>query len=147
MTGEDTGSISRPFLQIVVVVLAYASYSADVKKMLWRGEAEFLLPILNDIRLRVCVELTDSYGPDWPIRWGEPATGHELEQVKLSPLATELGHIDYIFRFFGDQLQEKHSLSELIRQARNLRNKIAHYNPVPLQDYLDLCKERDKVGL
>ena len=134
-------------LEIHPGLLIYANCRKEVEKILWRGEAEFLLPILNDIRLRVCGELTIEYGNDWPVKWAEPATGHELEQVQLTPLAAEFGHIDYIFRFFGDQLRDKANLSRLVGQARNIRNKIAHYNPVPLQDYVDLCEEWDKAGL
>ena len=134
-------------LAVHPALLAYADHRRDVEKILWRGEAEFLLPILNDIRLRVCEELTNEYGNDWPVKWGEPATGYELEQVKLTPLAAELGHIDYVFRVFGDELQGKLYLSRLVGKVRNIRNKIAHYNPVPLQEYVDLCEERDKIGL
>ena len=135
-------------LEVHPALLAYTNQKVEVEKRIWRGQAEFLLPILNEIRLRICVELTDAYGDDWPVKWGEPATGHELEQVKISPLATELGYIQYLFATAvrGHPLDAKRHLSSLVLRARNIRNQIAHNKPVLYGDFAALCKERDRVG-
>ena len=136
-------------LEIHPSLLAQASRKKELETMLWRGQAEFLLPILNEIRLRVCNELTETYGVDWPISWGEPATGHELEQVKITPLATELGYIHHLFRTAGEghPLRSKCHLSGLVLLARDIRNQIAHNNPVSFQNFVDLCKEQKRVVL
>ena len=137
-------------LEIHPGLLAYTNREKAVEKVLWRGEAEFLLPVVNEIRLRVCDELTEEYGDDWPGKWEKPPNEHGLEQVNLNPHAAELGRIDYLFRSFSGSegpLSPKRHLSDLVRQAKNVRNQIAHYNPIQLQAYVDLCKEREKVGL
>lgn len=137
-------------LEIHPALLAYTNREKAVEKVLWRGEAEFLLPVVNEIRLRVCDELTGEYGDDWPGKWQKLPNEHGFEEVNLNPHATELGRIDYLFRLFGGPqgpLSAKRHLSELVRQAKNVRNQIAHYNPIQLQTYVDLCEEREKVGL
>ena len=45
--------------------------------------------------------MTATYGPDWPIRWVPPSNEHEIEEVKRSPLGTELGHINYLLQSLG----------------------------------------------
>ena len=92
-------------LELHPSLLAHFDYRVEVEKRLWRGQAELLLPVLNEIRLKICTELTDAYGSDWPFQWRAPASGYESEQVKITPLATELGHIHYpLLRQTGDIL-------------------------------------------
>ena len=136
-------------LEIHPSLLACANRKTDVLMRLWRGQAEYLLPMLNEIRLKVCIGLTQAFGDDWPVRWAQPASAHELEQVKLSALAAELGYIDYLFSSFREQHQLGAYLNwaGLVMRAKNLRNQIAHYKPVLYQQYLNLCDERVKVGI
>ena len=135
-------------LEVHPGLLAYTNRRVEVEKRIWRGQAELLLPILNEIRLRICVELTDRYGEDWPVKWVEPASGHELEQVRITPLAAELGHINYLFANagWGHPLAAKRHLCNLVLSARNIRNLIAHNKPVLYRNFVALCKERDEVG-
>lgn len=130
-------------------LLAHDGNRSEVEKRIWRGEAELFLPILNELRLRVCHDLTGEYGNEWPVQWIPPVNPQELEQVQETPLATELGHIDYLFRNTGTghQLDSKRHLANLVRNARRVRNEIAHYKPVVYQDFEDLLEERGKVGL
>ena len=134
-------------LEVHPALLAYSGHRVEVEKRLWRGQAELLLPILNEIRLRICTELTDAYGSDWPFKWREPATGYELEQVRITPLATELGHIHYLFAtaYQGHPLNTNRHLSNLVLSARNIRNQVAHNKPVLYRDFLGLCEERNRV--
>ena len=129
-------------------LLAHHGNRIEVEKRIWRGEAELLLPILNELRLRVCTDLTEDYGNEWPVQWILPFLPQELEQVKETPLATELGHIDYLFRNTGTghPLDSKRHLANLVRNARSVRNDIAHYKPVVYQDFVGLLEERGRVG-
>ena len=125
---------------------------ATVEHMLWRGQAELILPMVNEIRLKVCQEFTETYGRDWPFRWVPPSNEQEQAEAKRSPLGTELGHVNYLLQNLGvrnrrHDLYEKRSLGELVLAAKNLRNEIAHYNPVPVQDFVGLCEERRKTGV
>ena len=129
-------------------LLAHSDYRVEVEKRLWRGQAELLLPILNEIRLRVCTELTDAYGSDWPFKWRKPASEYDLEQVRITPLATELGHINYLFATAGQghPLNAMDHLSGLVLNARNMRNLVAHNKPVGYKCFELLCQERNRVG-
>ena len=135
-------------LEVHPALLAYSGHTAEVEKRLWRGQAELLLPMLNDIRLRICTQLTDAYGSDWPFMWAEPAGEYELEQVKATPLAAELGYIHHLFAIAGEghPLNHKRHLSNLVANAKNMRNHVAHYKPVGLRDFESLCRERNRFG-
>ena len=130
-------------------LLANCGQRSEVEKRIWRGEAELLLPILNELRLRVCNDLTERFGDEWPVKWVLPLFPQELEQVKETPLATELGHIDYLFRNTGagHPLDSMRHLATIVRNARSIRNDIAHYKPVVYQDFKGLLEERGKLGL
>ena len=135
-------------LEVHPGLLAYCDDRREVEKRFWRGQAELLLPMTNEIRLRICTELTDAFGDDWPVKWGEPAAGHELEQVRISPLAAELGYIQYLFGTAGrgHQLDSKRYLSNLVLSTRNIRNQVAHNKPVLYRDFSALCEQRRRVG-
>lgn len=135
-------------LEVHPALLAHSDHRVEVEKRLWRGQAELLLPILNEIRLRICTELTDTYGSDWPFKWREPASAYDLEQVKITPLATELGHINYLFATAGQghPLNVLSHLSDLVLHARNVRNQVAHNKPVVYRYFELLCQERNRVG-
>ena len=135
-------------LEVHPALLAHSGHRVDVEKRLWRGQAELLLPILNEIRLRICTELIDEYGSDWPFKWREPASEYDLEQVKITPLATELGHINYLFATAGQghPLNAMRHLSDLVLNARNMRNQVAHNKPVVYRYFELLCQERNRVG-
>ena len=137
-------------LEIHPAFLAYTNRTADVQKMIWRGQAELLLPILNEIRLGICTLLTDKYGSDWPYKWGLPSSHHELEQVQISPLAAELGYLSHLF----DSAVEKQlpvvtekDLASLVRRARELRNFIAHNRSVDFTDFESLGEALSKTGI
>jgi hypothetical protein len=135
-------------LEVHPALLAHSGHRVEVEKRLWRGQAELLLPVLNEIRLRICAKLTDAYGSDWPFKWREPASGYDLEQVKITPLATELGHIHYLFTTAdqGHPLNAVSHLSGLVLNARNMRNQVAHNKPVVYRDFELLCQKRNRVG-
>ena len=135
-------------LEVHPALLAHAGRKIEVEKRLWRGQAELLLPILNEVRLKVCTHLTGAYGDDWPVKWGAPASEYELEQVKITPLATELGYIHHLFVSTGPAhvLNANRHLSNLVLNAKTMRNQVAHNKPVPYRLFAELCRERNRVG-
>lgn len=138
-------------LEIHPAFLAHRDQRTGVEHRLWRGQSELLLPFVNEIRLRVCEEMTSTYGHDWPIRWVPPSNEHETEEVKRSPLGTELGHINYLLQSLGisnprHDLYQKRSLGDLVLQSKNVRNEIAHYSPILFKTFATLCAERKKTG-
>lgn len=131
-------------------LLAHTNHTVEVQKMVWRGQAELLLPFVNEVRLKICSELTDTYGKDWPNQWGPPTSQHELEQVKITPLAAELGYLHTLFSIADEKrlpIASNSELSRLVRVAREIRNKVAHNQPVACKDFLDLEAALDKANL
>ena len=139
-------------IEVHPALLARSGHRATVEHMLWRGQSELLLPLVNEVRLKICQDFTATYGIDWPVRWATPFNKQDEEEVRHSPLGTELGHVSYLLQNLGvhnprHDLFGKRSLGDLVLRAKNLRNEIAHYNPVALQDFIGLCKAREKTGI
>lgn len=137
-------------LELHPAFLAHANHTVEVQKMVWRGQAELLLPLANEIRLRICSALTDTYGKDWPNQWGLPNSSHEAEQVKITPLAAELGYLDFLFSTATEKrlpIRTEIDLSKLVNLAKQIRNKVAHNRPVDYQDFADLSYALSKVEL
>ena len=139
-------------LEVHPALWAHNNRRATVEHMLWRGQAELILPLVNEVRLAICQDLTATYGNDWPVRWVPPGNPQEEQEVRRSPLGTELPHVNYLLQQLGmrnprHQLYEKRVLGDLVLRAKNMRNAIAHYNPVSLRDYIGLCEERERIGM
>ena len=139
-------------LEVHPALLAHHERRTSVEHMLWRGQSELLLPIVNEIRLRVCQDLTETYGNDWPVKWVPPHFEHDIEEVSRSPLGTELSHVNYLLQNLGmrndrHDLCQKRFLGDLVLKAKTVRNEIAHNNPVECQDFARLCDERNKAGI
>ena len=120
-------------------LLALTGHNTDVEHRLWRGQAEFLLPILNEIRIRVCDEMTETFGPEWPINPSPPLTGYEFEAVRDNPRGAELGHIEYLLEKVST-FEKRIELLPIVTASRTLRNEIAHYRPVSFADFDALWK-------
>ena len=135
---EERGAEIHPAL------VAICGRRDEIEYMLWRGQAELLLPILNEIRMKICAELAASFGEDWPTKW---------RQTNDAPnhLNAELGFIDDLFKFVGDgrghSLNDARRLKPLVSLARRLRNRIAHNETVQFAQFRALCDEREKAGL
>ena len=139
-------------LEVHPGLLAYRDQRASVENMLWRGQSELLLPIVNEIRFKVCRDFTATYGVDWPFKWARPSHSYDTEDSSDLHLGAELGHINYLLQNirmgdYNHDLSKKRFLSNLVREAKALRNQIAHNNPISYQEYASLCEERGRVGV
>ena len=106
-------------LEVHPSLLSYTGHRVEVQKMVWRGQAELLLPSVNEIRLKICDALTTKYGSDWPEKWGLPAGLLEMEQVKVSPLAAELGYLRFLFSTAGERCLPIGTERELLQTGRD----------------------------
>ena len=138
-------------LELHPAFLAHRGVESMVHHMIWRGQSELLLPFVNEIRLAICQDLTTTYGSQWPVKWVPPRSEHELAEVNRSPLSSEIGHVNYLLQNLGQNprhdLYPKREFGKLAFKAMNVRNEIAHYDPVSYEDYVDLCEERNRVGI
>ena len=84
--------------------LARRSRRDDIANMLWRGQAETLLPMLNESRMKICLDFTRTFGEDRSSKWWNnplPEGGH---------LGAESGCISALFNHAGGG--RGHSLNE-----------------------------------
>ena len=121
-------------------LLASSGKYGDIEHRLWRGQAELLLPILNEIRIRICDRLTDAFGEDWPINPYRPIADYELEAVVDNPRGAEFGHIEYLLKYIP-RFRGKTELLPLVSKSKYLRNEIAHYRPVTFPEFQSLWQE------
>ena len=138
-------------LEVHPAWLAHCERWEDVRDRLWRGQSELILPFVNRIRLRVCQDLTKTYGEDWPERWITPKYYEEDTEDSHSPLGTELSHLTQVLglgkHIPGHELSQKRSLADLAQRANGLRNKIAHYHPISCEEYVDLHRAWDRADI
>lgn len=115
----------------------------ELEHRLWRAQASLLLPLIDRVRRHVCQELTAHYGPEWPWRYAEPVEEAERELVRQSPMMCGLGHLAWLLHPQG-QLSTQSHWHNLVAQARDLRNRLAHYQLVTLEEYLGLMQHVER---
>ena len=120
-------------------VLALLNLQDALYHRLWRGQAGFLLPEIDEIRLLLCKHLNQTYGMNWPHQWREPESHLECQEVKETPFACQWGHLEFLLLKCPDIRVEQRWLS-LVHQSRQLRNAVAHYRPITLRDYEKFCR-------
>jgi hypothetical protein len=127
-------------IELHSAALAALEQKDVLRYRIWRGQSELLLPILDGIRLRVCQNLTSQYGVGWPLRWDEPASEEDFEAVKTDPMAASWGYIEHLLKTVRELRPQRHWLP-VVSACRTMRNNIAHYRTVNLQDYEYIQRE------
>jgi hypothetical protein len=131
-------------LELHPAALAVLERREELQHRLWRGQAELLLPCIDQIRLALCDTLTRTHGPDWPVRGYLPESPEEDASVRHSPLACQWGHLEVLLRHGAFLRAERHWLP-LASIARWVRNEIAHYRPVTFRDFEGIWREIERV--
>jgi hypothetical protein len=119
---------------------------AQVLHRIWRGQAEFLLPTLELIRLRICEDFVRRYGRDWPLGWLAPETEEEEDQVGENPLACSWGYLYAVLKSHVGSLVD-HDLVSFAHRAKAVRNALAHGGLVSRQPAETLWNEAASRGL
>jgi hypothetical protein len=112
----------------------------ELDHRIWRAQAALLLPLLDRVRLHICRQLTLICGPDWPWRYTEPLEDQEKELVRQNPMLCGLGHLAWLLHPQG-KLRAHTQWHNLAAQARDVRNRIAHYQLVTLEEYLGIMQQ------
>lgn len=133
-------------LELHAAAMATLNEDQAIRHRLWRGQAEFVLPVLDVLRLRLCNHLTAHYGADWPVRWAEPDWEIDRQAVRNDPLAVEWGYLDWLLRTCSALSSERRWMP-LAARARTIRNEIAHYRPIAFADFEELWREMGRVGI
>ena len=126
--------------------LASVARLTDIEYRLWRGQSEFLLPILNEIRINICDHLTATFGKDWPTNPYAPEESYELEAVSNDPRGAGFGFIEHLLKYIP-KFKEKRGLLPILSKSRLIRNEIAHYRAVSFGEFSELWKEKTRLHL
>ncbi len=121
-------------------VLAQLDRQEALDHRLWRGQAGLLLPQIDEARLALCAHLNQRYGPDWPYKWQEPELDPDRRAVRDTPFACQWGHLESLLRNCPN-LERERRWSRLASWSRQIRNDLAHYRPISLNDYERFCQE------
>ncbi len=124
--------------------LAVLGRAEDLQHRLWRGQTHLALPLIDNIRISICRHLSQQYGEDWPLRWCPPDIAEEADAVRDSPFACQWGHLVHLFRNCGS-LRREHPLLPVVELTREIRNNLAHYRPITLQDFERLWHEMGRI--
>lgn len=117
----------------------------ELEHRIWRAQAALVLPRIDQLRRFLCAQLTARYGADWPWRFAEPDNDYELQLVRKDPLLCGLGHLARLLHPQGPL--GKHSRwHTLVANARDLRNRLAHYQTVTLEEYLGLMRHVEQLA-
>lgn len=121
--------------EVSSVALAWSGSDDDRREVdhrIWRGQARYLLPRLDEVRLKICETLTQRHGPSWPTRLHQFANPEEDERARADPRSVAYGALMHITR---KREAKADRLRELARVGRDLRNDLAHYSAVSFSLY------------
>ena len=116
-------------VELSAAALAALAREKEIWHRLWRGQAELLLPLLDQARLVLCEYLTERYGRDWPVKWFRPDRPEDEAAVRSNPLACQWGYLEWLI-WNCTQLRDERRWLSLITPACQVRNAVAHYEPV-----------------
>ncbi|MGI6379322.1 MAG: hypothetical protein ACOX2R_00895 [Anaerolineae bacterium] len=132
--------------EIHTAALEVMGLTARVLHRIWRGQAEFLLPTLELIRLRICEDFVRRHGRDWPLGWLAPETEEEEDQVRENPLACSWGYLCAVLRSHIGSSEDR-DLVSFAHRAKAVRNALAHGGLVRRQPAETLWNEAASRGL
>jgi hypothetical protein len=124
-------------------LLALMNRQREISHRYWRGQARLILPFIDHVRHSILSVLAKRYGKEWPSQWISPIHNPELEAPIQDVSQVEWGHLKHLFES-SVYLDGERKWRGLIRLGWNIRNKIAHYEPVTLADYRALRQEYER---
>ena len=108
-------------------MLALDKKDPEINHRLWRAQAALLLPMVDDIRRRVCNYFCATLGDDW---------AYIDKELLSSPV--ELGKLKTYFDKLPDNSWEKRQWGNGINQTWMIRNDLAHYTPISYNAFYEL---------
>lgn len=113
--------------------LAVLGEEDEIRHRLWHGQSALILPIVNGLRLSICKALTQRHGTSWSVKWSPPQSKKQKELLEQNPLVTEWGRLENALRKCPDRSERRYLRP--VKHAREIRNTLAHYQPISFQDY------------
>ena len=127
-------------------VLALLNRREALDHRLWRGQAGFLLPQIDETRLTLCEHLNRYHGQDWPYKWEEPREDRERTEVRATSFACQWGHLKtLLWSQRHRNLAGEQKWRDLVNCSWEIRTQLAHYRPIALKDYEKFCRELEQL--
>ena len=121
-------------------VLGALGLRKELKHRIWRAQVKVVMPIINQLRLRIIQTLVRGYGSEW-LAWDIPLTKKDNGCNKsYDPFDAELFFLWNILRSHKKELRKEQIFLPSLRQAHLLRNKLAHYETIEFAEYQDLLR-------
>ncbi|MCB9005843.1 MAG: hypothetical protein H6656_00400 [Ardenticatenaceae bacterium] len=118
---------------ICSAALAIIDQVAILRHRLWRGQASLVLPVIDELRLKICQRFINLYGQSWHIEWTGSNSDSKSEPREDNPLATEWGHLEN--SLYRTPVRKEREMLPVVQTARRLRNTLAHYQLIDYEDY------------
>jgi len=104
--------------EIHPAILTLLQREDDIKHRIWRAQATLALPVIDELRIKIYSLLADRLTNTW---------GHHD--------IPEIGEIKYSLERLSMHSWERKQYYEVVRHAREVRNKLAHMDVISLYDY------------
>lgn len=112
--------------EINSAALAAMGKVEEIEHRIWRAQAALLLPLIDEVRRRICTHMTANYGDNWA----------EIErQIYQPPL--EWGKLKIFFESLSRQFPEKDRWGTGVKQTWWIRNQLSHYNCIQYNNFRD----------
>ena len=109
----------------------------EVQHRVWRGQASLLLPLVDELRLRLCQRISEESAHEWPLSPAVSLSEWEREMLQEDPLSCQLGRLECLLKY--DRNLFKHSTYvPLVSRLRQVRNQLAHNKCVTFADFEDV---------
>lgn len=115
--------------EIHTAALIMLGRQQEVIHRIWRAQAALMLPMIDDIRRRICNHLADRYGSQWVVI--------DNEHFEL-PL--DMGKLKRYFDLLPSTSWEKKQWGRGIAQVWSTRNELAHYEPVSYATFHEIWR-------
>ncbi len=100
----------------------------EIKHRIWRSQTNLVMPIIDELRIKIFAMTKNQLGKYW---------NHEE--------IPEVGELKFCFDRLPADSPHRRNYFEIIRQARDVRNKLAHMDIITFREYEFLWKSWQKI--
>ncbi len=127
------------------VILASGGEQAELEHRMWRGQAQLLLPLADSVRLAASRYAVQRYGLTWYLSAGcLPEDPEHRSRLEANALDAELGYLLTALRRLNGG-PERFDWIHRVDTARDVRNSLAHYTPVPQSQFKSFLSTVDGI--
>lgn len=115
-------------LELHSAAAALLGRNDTVQHRIWRGQVQHLLPMLDSVRQAISHYLTRYQGPEW-ISLARAQHPLDIHGSPTRPMS-EFNHLYNVLQSPHLRIPRRAELNERVRQLRDWRNELAHYQPL-----------------